>query len=47
MQSPLEGAQKGGVQGFMTGTMKGIIGVAVKPAVGIFDLVTKTTEGVR
>ena len=31
----------------MQGAGKGVIGVAVKPGVGIFDMLTRTTQGIR
>jgi len=44
---PVKGAQKEGLLGFAKGVGKGLIGVGVKPVVGVTDLVTKTTEGIR
>mmetsp|Transcript_4469 Transcript_4469/g.14531 ORF Transcript_4469/g.14531 Transcript_4469/m.14531 type:complete len:1006 (+) Transcript_4469:2267-5284(+) len=42
---PVEGAQKKGLEGFMMGMGKGIVGVAAQPVSGVLDLVAKTTEG--
>lgn len=44
---PIEGAQKGGVGGFLKGTFKGITGVIVKPVAGVLDAASKTAEGVK
>jgi hypothetical protein len=44
---PVQGANEEGFSGFMKGIGKGIIGIPVKPLTGIFDLATKTTEGIR
>ena len=44
--SPLDGAKKEGVGGFVKGMGKGVIGVAVKPGVGLFDMATRTTQGI-
>ena len=35
---PLEGAEKEGLQGFVKGVGKGMLGLATKPAIGAFDL---------
>ncbi|KAG0489289.1 hypothetical protein HPP92_008100 [Vanilla planifolia] len=42
---PLEGAKSSGVEGFMQGVGKGIIGAAAQPVSGVLDLLSKTTEG--
>ncbi|KAI9141282.1 hypothetical protein BKA69DRAFT_1124929 [Paraphysoderma sedebokerense] len=44
---PLEGAEKGGVEGFFKGFGKGIVGVVAKPMVGIFDLASNVSEGIK
>ncbi|GBG70050.1 hypothetical protein CBR_g4878 [Chara braunii] len=44
---PLEGAKDGGVEGFVHGVGKGIIGAAVQPVSGVLDLLSKTTDGVN
>lgn len=44
--SPLDGAKREGVQGFMKGMGKGVIGAAVKPGVGLFDMATRATQGI-
>jgi hypothetical protein len=38
--------EEGGI-GFGIGLARGIIGVALKPAVGVFDLASRTTEGIK
>ncbi|KAI3684030.1 hypothetical protein L1987_84552 [Smallanthus sonchifolius] len=42
---PLEGAKASGVEGFVSGVGKGIIGAAAQPVSGVLDLLSKTTEG--
>ncbi|EST05630.1 Vacuolar protein sorting-associated protein 13A N-terminal domain protein [Kalmanozyma brasiliensis GHG001] len=44
---PLEGAERGGAGGFLKGVGKGLVGAITKPAVGVFDLASNVTEGVR
>ena len=44
---PLEGAEQGGAGGFLKGVGKGLVGAITKPAVGVFDLASNVTEGVR
>lgn len=45
--SPYRGWESGGGIGFGVGVAKGILGVALKPAVGVFDLASRATEGLR
>jgi hypothetical protein len=45
--SPYRGWEEGGGVGFGVGIAKGILGVALKPAVGVFDLASRATEGIR
>ncbi|GMH18990.1 hypothetical protein Nepgr_020831 [Nepenthes gracilis] len=45
LTKPLEGAKAAGVEGFVQGVGKGIIGVAAQPVSGVLDLLSKTTEG--
>jgi vacuolar protein sorting-associated protein 13A/C len=45
--APLSGAKKEGVGGMIKGLGKGVIGAAVKPGVGIFDMCTRTTQGIK
>lgn len=46
--SEKEGAGTGdAVVGFGKGVVKGVIGMAVKPAVGVLDLTSRTTEAMR
>ena len=44
---PIEGAEKSGLPGFMKGIGQGLIGVVTKPVVGVFDLASNVTEGIR
>lgn len=44
---PVKGAQEEGALGFAKGVGKGLVGVVLKPTVGVVDLATKTTEGIR
>ncbi|KAJ8122891.1 hypothetical protein ONZ43_g1029 [Nemania bipapillata] len=46
-RKPLEGAEQEGAVGFLKGVGKGFIGLATKPAVGIFDLASNVSEGIR
>lgn len=45
--SPLRGWEAGGGVGLGLGVAKGILGVALKPAVGVFDLASRAAEGLR
>ncbi|KAK4798434.1 hypothetical protein SAY86_030760 [Trapa natans] len=45
LTKPLEGAKSSGVEGFVQGFGKGIIGAAAQPVSGVLDLLSKTTEG--
>jgi hypothetical protein len=45
--APYRGWEEGGSVGFGMGIAKGILGVALKPAVGVFDLASRATEGIR
>ncbi|PKI62678.1 hypothetical protein CRG98_016949 [Punica granatum] len=45
LTKPLEGAKSSGVEGFVSGVGKGIIGAAAQPVSGVLDLLSKTTEG--
>ena len=44
---PIEGAKKENFLGFGKGLVKGLAGIVVKPVSGVFDLVSKTTEGIK
>lgn len=46
-RQPFEGAEKEGAAGFFKGVGKGILGLATKPVVGIFDLASNVSEGIR
>ncbi|KAL3428164.1 hypothetical protein PVAG01_01673 [Phlyctema vagabunda] len=46
-RKPLEGAEQEGVAGFFKGVGKGVIGFATKPAIGVFDLASNVSEGIR
>lgn len=46
-RQPIEGAEKEGALGFFKGIGKGVVGLATKPAIGIFDLASNVTEGIR
>ncbi|KAI0171728.1 vacuolar protein sorting-associated protein 13 [Hypoxylon sp. FL1284] len=46
-RKPLEGAEQDGAVGFFKGVGKGFIGLATKPAVGVFDLASNVSEGIR
>ncbi|XP_062084056.1 uncharacterized protein LOC133790433 [Humulus lupulus] len=42
---PLEGEKTSGVEGFVQGVGRGLIGAATQPVSGVLDLLSKTTEG--
>ncbi|RCI04898.1 hypothetical protein CU098_003059, partial [Rhizopus stolonifer] len=44
---PVEGASREGVGGFLKGFGKGVVGVVTKPVVGVFDLTSNISEGIR
>ena len=44
---PVRGAVGDGVSGFGKGIIRGILGAAVKPAVGVIDLASRAAEGLR
>jgi vacuolar protein sorting-associated protein 13A/C len=46
-RKPLEGAEQDGFAGFFKGVGMGVIGLATKPAIGIFDLASNVSEGIR
>lgn len=46
-RKPMEGAEQEGVAGFFKGVGKGVLGLATKPAIGIFDLASNVSEGIR
>lgn len=45
--NPYRGWEQGGSVGFGFGVAKGILGVALKPTVGLLDLASRATEGLR
>ncbi|PHT90664.1 hypothetical protein T459_05777 [Capsicum annuum] len=45
LTKPLEGAKASGVEGFVQGVGRGLIGAAAQPVSGVLDLLSKTTEG--
>lgn len=45
--APYRGMQESGASGFATGLAKGILGAALKPAIGVFDFAARTGEGIR
>ena len=46
-RKPLEGAEREGLAGFFKGVGKGVVGLATKPAIGVFDLASNVSEGIR
>ncbi|XP_065685047.1 intermembrane lipid transfer protein VPS13A isoform X3 [Hydra vulgaris] len=44
---PVQGARASGINGFFKGFGKGIIGLLVKPASGVVDLVTSSLDGIK
>ncbi|KAK0233092.1 hypothetical protein IW262DRAFT_1304036 [Armillaria fumosa] len=47
VMKPYEGAESGGAYGFFKGVGKGVVGAVTKPVVGVFDLVSNVSAGVR
>ncbi|EGG23782.1 hypothetical protein DFA_05918 [Cavenderia fasciculata] len=48
IDEPIKGAtQEKSIEGFLKGVGKGVIGVAVKPTVGLFEFASRTSEGVK
>ncbi|SAL98237.1 hypothetical protein [Absidia glauca] len=47
VKRPMEGASESGVGGFFGGVGKGLVGVVTKPVVGICDLASNVTVGLR
>ncbi|CCL98963.1 uncharacterized protein FIBRA_00971 [Fibroporia radiculosa] len=47
VMKPLEGAETEGAKGFFKGVGKGLIGAITKPVVGVFDLASNVSEGIR
>ncbi|KAL2613699.1 hypothetical protein R1flu_025391 [Riccia fluitans] len=45
LTKPLEGARSSGVEGFVQGVGKGVIGAAIQPMSGMLDFLSRTTEG--
>ena len=43
----MEGAKKSGFGGFLSGTLKGLSGLVVKPVSGTLDFMSKTAEGIK
>lgn len=46
-RKPLEGAEQEGALGFFKGVGKGVLGFATKPAVGVLDMASNFSEGIR
>ncbi|KAG2023495.1 hypothetical protein CC2G_001143 [Coprinopsis cinerea AmutBmut pab1-1] len=44
---PIEGAETEGALGFFKGVGKGLVGAVTKPVVGVFDLASNVSEGIR
>jgi len=47
IMKPIEGAETGGAVGFFKGVGKGLVGAVTKPVVGVFDLASNVSEGIR
>ncbi|KAF2076434.1 hypothetical protein CYY_002237 [Polysphondylium violaceum] len=48
IEEPIKGAtQEKSWEGFFKGVGKGVLGVAVKPTVGVFEFVSRTSEGIK
>lgn len=46
-RKPLEGAEAEGALGFFKGIGKGVVGAVTKPAIGVLDLASNVSEGIR
>jgi len=44
---PIEGAESEGAFGFFKGVGKGLVGAVTKPVIGVFDLASNVSEGIR
>ncbi|KAH9898385.1 vacuolar protein sorting-associated protein 13 [Cubamyces lactineus] len=44
---PIEGAESEGAKGFFKGVGKGLIGAVTKPVIGVLDLASNVSEGIR
>jgi vacuolar protein sorting-associated protein 13A/C len=44
---PFQGAQESGVEGFFVGIGKGLLGAVAKPMIGVVDLATGVSEGIK
>ncbi|KIY71623.1 vacuolar protein sorting-associated protein 13 [Cylindrobasidium torrendii FP15055 ss-10] len=47
VMKPIEGAESGGAFGFFKGVGKGMLGAVTKPVIGVFDLASNVSEGIR
>lgn len=47
VEQPMKGLEQEGVQGMFGGIAKGLLGFVIKPAVGVIDMVQRTTEGIK
>ncbi|KAF8640890.1 hypothetical protein AX17_000538 [Amanita inopinata Kibby_2008] len=47
VMKPIEGAETEGALGFFKGIGKGLVGVMTKPVIGVFDLASNVSEGIR
>lgn len=45
--APMEGATNSGTAGFFKGLGKGVVGLPTKTAIGLFDLASNVSEGIR
>ena len=47
VSKPIKGAERSGIEGFAKGVGKGLLGLIVKPGIGVTDLITDTLIGVK
>lgn len=47
LERPISGINEGGFLGFLLGIYQGIIGIIIKPTVGIYDLLITIIEGIK
>ncbi|KAI8911617.1 hypothetical protein EDD86DRAFT_202866 [Gorgonomyces haynaldii] len=47
ISQPFKGAQESGVEGFFKGLGKGLVGVVTKPMIGLVDMATNMSDGIK
>ncbi len=47
VMKPMQGAEKEGIGGFFKGLGRGVVGAVTKPIIGVFDLASNVSEGIK